>query len=327
MAAPVVSDFQVIGLLEVFSPRPRGFTPAHETVLNRLVEMIPKTNRENTPPENVYPEKAQPEPPIGPEAVVAAVSQPPASQSGSMKLGSTDYDSVHGIREALRERNTEVPEQVSHQVPGEIVAEPVPEQAAELAPAAPSRLLYRTLLGLAVVVVAMVVGYLISPMMEKHWADSPQAAQRSLADGSEATPGQNSADQRPPAKSLADLRKLADHGNAEAQWQLGVSYHTGEYVPRDDRQAMQWFQRAAEQGHVTAQATLGAYYWAGRGVPQDLSKAYFWSALAFAQGDDNSKSRLEGLASQMTQAQVSAARQQAEVWVRAHSQRVKSEAN
>ena len=63
---------------------------------------------------------------------------------------------------------------------------------------------------------------------------------------------------------------------------------------------------------LTAQATLGAYYWAGRGVPQDLSKAYFWSAIALAQGDENSKSRLEGLASQMTRAQVSAARQQAE---------------
>jgi hypothetical protein len=47
-----------------------------------------------------------------------------------------------------------------------------------------------------------------------------------------------------------------------------------------------------------------------------LSKAYFWSAIALAQGDKSSKSRLEGLASQMTHAQVSAARQQAEVWIR-----------
>jgi len=106
-----------------------------------------------------------------------------------------------------------------------------------------------------------------------------------------------------------------------------VRYHNGEDVPQNDTQAVRWFLRAAEQGHVTAQATLGAYYWAGRGVPSDLSKAYFWSALALAQGDENSKSRLEGLASQMTQAQVSAARQQAEVWLHSHSQRPKSEAN
>ena len=90
---------------------------------------------------------------------------------------------------------------------------------------------------------------------------------------------------------------------------------------------MQWFQHAAEQGQVDAQAHLGAYYWAGRGVPEDLSKAYMWSMIAVAGGDENSKSRLEGLASQMTRAQVSAARQQAEEWIRIHSQQAKSEAN
>ena len=46
MAAPIVSDFRVVGLLEVFSPHPRAFTKAHGTVLDRLVEMIPKTHPE-----------------------------------------------------------------------------------------------------------------------------------------------------------------------------------------------------------------------------------------------------------------------------------------
>jgi TPR repeat protein len=123
------------------------------------------------------------------------------------------------------------------------------------------------------------------------------------------------------------LRKLADNGDADAEWQLGVRYHNGEEVPRDDARAMLWFQRAAEQGHVTAQATLGAYYWAGRGVPQDLSKAYFWSTLAYAQGDENSRSRIEGLSSQMTQSQVSSARQQAELWLRNHNAQAKTTAN
>jgi TPR repeat protein len=91
--------------------------------------------------------------------------------------------------------------------------------------------------------------------------------------------------------------------------------------------AMQWFLRAAEQGQVDAQAHLGAYYWAGRGVSQDLIKAYMWSAIALARGDQNSKSRLEGLASQMTRQQVSEARQQAEIWIHNHSQPAKSDAN
>ena len=48
MAAPIVSYLRVVGLLEIFSPHPHGFAKVHETVLDRLVEIIPKTYRENT---------------------------------------------------------------------------------------------------------------------------------------------------------------------------------------------------------------------------------------------------------------------------------------
>jgi hypothetical protein len=332
MAAPIVSDFRVVGLLEIFSPHPHAFTKAHETVLDRLVEMIPKTHREKTQPEKTQPEKIQPETPqpetpIRPEAV-SRVWRPSLSESGSMELGSMESVSIRATPEVLRQPKPEVREQVPRQVSGQVVSAQVPEQVAKPAPTSRSRLLDLGLLGLAIAVVAMVVGYLVGPMIEKRI--SPEASQRSLVKSAEAAStvsGQRSAEQRSQAKSLPDLRKLAGQGEADAQWQMGVRYHNGEGVPRDDVQAMQWFVRAAEQGHVTAQATLGAYYWAGRGVPQDLSKAYFWSALALAQGDENSKSRLEGLASQMTQAQVSAARQQAEVWLHSHSQRAKPEAN
>jgi len=343
MAAPIVSDFRVVGLLEVFSPHPRGFTEANETVLDRLVEMIPKTHGK-TQPENTEPDRTRPETRIIREAV-SGVSQPPASELGSMESGSiesystelssiesgsTELSSLHATREALWESKPEIQEQVSQPIPGQIVAEQVMEPVAELARAAPSNLLHWALLGLAILVVAMVLGYLVGSMMEKRWADSPQASQPPSV--AEAVSGQSARDhssdnQRAPAKSLADLRKLADQGDADAQWQMGVRYHNAEDVPHDDAQAMQWFLRAAEQGNVAAQSALGAYYWAGRGVPEDLSKAYFWSAIALAQGDENSKDRLEGLASQMTHAQVSAARQQAEVWIRTHTQRTKSEAN
>jgi GAF domain/Sel1 repeat/PilZ domain len=314
MAAPIVSDFRVVGLLEIFSPHPRAFTKVHETVLDRLVEMIPKTHPEKTRRDRTQPEKIQPE-------AVSGVSLPSASESGS----------IPEIREARLEPKPEVREQVSQQVP-----EPEPKPA----PTSPSHLLHLGLLGLVIVVVAMVLGYLVGPMIEKRI--SPEASQRSLPKGGEGasavsghgasnrsladrSPANRSpadrrlAQQGVQAESLADLRSAAGQGDADAQWQMGVRYHNGEGVPRDDTQAMQWFLRAAEQGHVIAQATLGAYYWAGRGVPQDLSKAYFWSALALAEGDENSKSRLEGLASQMTQTQVSAARQQAEVWLHQHN--------
>ena len=343
MAAPIVSDIRVVGLLEIFWPHPRAFTKDDETILGRLVEMIPETHREKTQPENTEPDRTQPETRIIPQAV-SGVPQPPASKLGSTEspsteLGSAELGSIHAVREALWEPEPEVREQAPQQAPGQIVAEQATEQVA--GPGSKSSYLFHwALFGLAILVVAMALGYLVGSMMEKRWTESALASQpRPVAEtvsGQSATDqrssdrssvDQRSVDQRAPAKSLADLRKLADQGNADAQWQMGVRYHNGEDVPQDDAQAMQWFQRAAEQGNVAAQSALGAYYWAGRGVPKDLSKAYFWSAIALANGDENSKVRLEGLASQMTRAQVSAARQQAEDWIHTRSQRAKSEAN
>ncbi|HEY6302129.1 MAG TPA: GAF domain-containing protein [Terriglobales bacterium] len=331
MAAPVVSNFRVVGLLEVFSPQPRAFTKAHATMLDRLVEMVPKTHCEeaqpgNVHPENTHPETAQPEAPIGSDAASAVpdspvepglAPSPVTMKSRVVGVDAAELGSMHANREALWELEPEASERLSQPIPGESVAVQVPVQVLEPPPAAPSNWFHLGLLGLAVAVVAMAAGYLVGPAIEKRRANSPQASQRSL----------QLQVQRAQLHSLVDLRKLADQGDAEAQFQMGVRYHNGEDVPQDDTQAMQWFLRSAEQGYVDAQSHLGAYYWAGRGVPEDLSKAYFWSAIAFAEGDDNSKSRLEGLASQMTQAQVSDARQQAEVWLRSHNQRAKSEAN
>src|SRR5258708_29029283 len=38
MAAPIASDFRVVGLLEIFSPHPRSFTKAHQAVLDLLAQ-------------------------------------------------------------------------------------------------------------------------------------------------------------------------------------------------------------------------------------------------------------------------------------------------
>lgn len=321
MAAPIVSDLRVLGLLEVFSPDPRAFTVVHATVLERLVNMIPKARREKTAPEG-----SAPETPVGPEAMMG-MSPPPEAVSIDLQPG--EIRSTLGTREALdekrRARSLEAPEQVSQQVPEEAAPKPDSEQVDEKASTTPSRLLYRALLGLVIAVVAMVVGYLAGPGIEKRWADSPQASRQVPAAGP--VSAQNVASHSAAPKSLEDVRKLAEAGDGDAQWQMAVRYHNGEGVLQDDAQAVQWFQRAAEQGNVPAQRALGAYYFAGRGVPEDMSKAYMWSAIAVAGGDEDSKSRLEGIASGMSRAQVSDARQDAEKWIQAHTQRAKSEAN
>jgi putative methionine-R-sulfoxide reductase with GAF domain len=120
------------------------------------------------------------------------------------------------------------------------------------------------------------------------------------------------------AGGVESIRKLAEQGDAAAQFSMGARYATGEDVPQDYSEAVRWFSMAAQQGHVVSQATLGAYYWAGRGVPPDLVKAYFWSVLAQAGGDEASKYRVSALASRMTHAQVATAQQQANDWIKEH---------
>src|ERR1700677_4831744 len=299
MAVPMVFDFRVIGLLEIFSAYPRSFTRSHGTILDRLVEMIPL--RSYAELETAGSENTESATPIGAGSI----------EAGSIHAGSIDDSLLEAdltpTSEASREKETKASEHV--------VLRLEPVAAKQPAPKLFSSWLQRALLGLAVAVVVMVVGYLVSPLVWKRSAGSPSTLQS------------QERNQNMQAKSLADLRTLAAQGDAGAQYQMGVRYDKGEGVLKDDAQAVQWFQRAADQGNVDAQAHLGAYYWAGRGVPRDLSKAYMWSMIAVAGGDDNSKSRLQGLASQMTRAQVSAARQQAEEWIHTHTQQAKSEAN
>src|SRR5208337_4509550 len=192
MATPIVSDFRVVGLLEIFSPHSRNFTKVHETVLDRLVEMIPKSHREKRQPETIQSEATQPETAVTPEAA----PQPPVSESISTET----------------EKNPELSEQVS---------QPVAEPASGIR----AHLLHWTLLGLAILAVAMALGYLVGSMMQTRWESSTQASQRPLINGVEGASmdsGQSptvrsSVEQHTQARSLADLRKLADRGDAEAQ--------------------------------------------------------------------------------------------------------------
>ena len=331
-----------------------------------LVDMVPATHRETKSPEITKSEDFHPEPLIGSEELSDA-SQAPALELGPTELGlsdsggreadSIDLISINVTGDALWDQEPEVfadeDDESASQLPDEpITAEQTAGEIAQPASEAPSAKLPLGLLGAAVLVVMIAVGYLVGPMIEKHWTPSPQASQKAHRDPAgeaapprtainDATPNQSSAiaaaaqpvsasqgfsgqrsnNQRLPVRSLTELQALADRGDAEAQWQMGVRYHNGDGIAQNDRLAMLWFQLAAEQGHVPAQSALGSYYWAGRGVPEDLSKAYMWSAIALAGGDEISKSRLEGLASRMTRAEISAARQQADAWIHNHTQR------
>ena len=66
-----------------------------------------------------------------------------------------------------------------------------------------------------------------------------------------------------------EMLQLAEAGDVELQFSLGVMYEHGEGVRQDYARAAEWFLKAAEQGTATAQFNLGLMYETGRGVRQD----------------------------------------------------------
>jgi TPR repeat protein len=69
-----------------------------------------------------------------------------------------------------------------------------------------------------------------------------------------------------------------------AQYWYGRLLSEGRGVPRDDKEAAIWFQRAAEAGMPEAQQALAQVYAAGRGVPRDQELAKKWMLRAAEKG-------------------------------------------
>jgi TPR repeat protein len=67
--------------------------------------------------------------------------------------------------------------------------------------------------------------------------------------------------------------KDAKDGNAEAEYQIGKCYQTGDGVKQDSIQAAKWFRFAAGQGLNEAQFSLGQCYFDGNGEERDVGKA------------------------------------------------------
>jgi hypothetical protein len=71
---------------------------------------------------------------------------------------------------------------------------------------------------------------------------------------------------------LAFNRKAAEHGIAEAQYNLGQFYSAGKHgLSVDSETAVYWYRQAAQQGLAVAQYNLGNAYAKGLGFSQDCA--------------------------------------------------------
>jgi TPR repeat protein len=91
---------------------------------------------------------------------------------------------------------------------------------------------------------------------------------------------------------------LAELGDAEAQYNLGVLYDEGAGVEKDLSSAAGWYRKAAEQGFMDAQTNLGIMYVHGQGVPRDYHEAMKWFQQAASQGDREAADYLKKITSE-----------------------------
>jgi len=86
---------------------------------------------------------------------------------------------------------------------------------------------------------------------------------------------------------------LAELGDVEAQYNLGVMYDEGTSVEQDLVKAAEWYRKAAEQGFLEAQYNLGMMYYQGQGVNRDRVEAARWLQLAADRGDNEAAELLQ----------------------------------
>ena len=106
------------------------------------------------------------------------------------------------------------------------------------------------------------------------------------------------------ATALKEWKPLAEEGNADAQYNLGVMYKNGWGVPQDYKEAARLYRLAAEQGDADAQGNLGVMYVFGKGVIKDFVYAHMWGNIALMNGNERGASVRGHVAEKMTSSQI-----------------------
>ena len=110
----------------------------------------------------------------------------------------------------------------------------------------------------------------------------------------------------------------AEQGHADAQFNLAVMHQNGWGVPQSDDEANRYYKLAADQGVVQAQMALGRFYALDFLDTYDPVEAYKWFSLAERLGDIAASEKREFIASRMSSDQVIEADGLVNVWMDRH---------
>ncbi|MCL9774858.1 J domain-containing protein [Vibrio methylphosphonaticus] len=97
------------------------------------------------------------------------------------------------------------------------------------------------------------------------------------------------------ASSIASLEQQALLDNADAQYQLGLAYETGQGVKQDLANASHWYQQASNNGHLNATYNYAQALEYGRGITQNTSRAALLYTKLAVLGDKSTYGKLAKL--------------------------------
>lgn len=83
------------------------------------------------------------------------------------------------------------------------------------------------------------------------------------------------------SEALELLIPLAESGDLESQYFLGIAYKDHTYKIVDCEKSIYWLTKAAENNHVESQMELHGIYRSGNITPKDLKKAELWLTKAY----------------------------------------------
>ncbi len=88
-----------------------------------------------------------------------------------------------------------------------------------------------------------------------------------------------------PTLAYKEFLAAAEQGHVDSQFNVALMYEKGIGVDKDEKQALEWYDKSARQGNSAAQFNLGVLYENGRGTEIDYAKANEWYRKASLQGD------------------------------------------
>ena len=90
-------------------------------------------------------------------------------------------------------------------------------------------------------------------------------------------------------------KKLANQGNANAQYRVASFYHQGIGMKKNEKAAFEWYKKAAEQGHARAENNLAWFYLYGEHVFKNKTFALQLYKKAAEQGLKQAQDNLSAM--------------------------------